>query len=183
MPDAEEGKMKLGEALKFLVRLGQQKASELTRGALIDLIEGLRKYLNVKSKGKIQTQLSRAEKQPEVLDSAIEAARQIIETVADRKRVRLGYEAAEYLIDASRGGRPVAFENTSVRDAVLHTAVGDIDDEDWSLRIRRCPRCRKIFFGQTNAKFCSRRCASAEAVSKYRAKMRGSGKTPETARE
>jgi hypothetical protein len=179
----ESAEMKLGEALKFIVRLGQQKASDLSRGGLIDLIEGLRKYLNVTTRGKIHAELRKAEKQPELLEGAIGIAHQMIETIADGKKVRLGYEAGEYLIDASGGSRPVAIENSSLRDAVLHTATGDIDDEDWSLRIRRCPRCKTIFFGQTNAKFCSRRCASAEAVNKYRAKLKSSDKSPESIRE
>ena len=33
----ESAEMKLGEALRFIVRLGQQKVSDLSRGGLIDL--------------------------------------------------------------------------------------------------------------------------------------------------
>jgi hypothetical protein len=181
----ETAEMKLGDALKFIVRFGQLKVSDLSRGGLIDLIEGLRKYINVTGKGKLDTELRRAEKDPELLAAAIAVARQVIETVADQRKARIKYEPGEYLIDASSRGRPpVAIENTSLRDAILHTAASDVDDEDSSLRIRRCPRCQTIFFGQTNAKFCSRRCASAEAVSKYRAnKKKDSDKAPEGAKE
>jgi hypothetical protein len=162
--------MKLGDALKFIVRLGQLQLSDLSRGGLIDLVEKLREYLNVTGKGKLDTELRKAERQRELLAPAIEVSRQIIETVADKRKLRIEYEPGEYLIDASAKGRPpVAMENASLRDAILHAAANDVDDEDLSLRIRRCPRCQTIFFGQTNAKFCSRRCASAEAVSKYRA--------------
>jgi hypothetical protein len=165
----EKPEMKLGEALRFIVRLGQEDVSRLSRGALLDLIDGLRKYLNVGNRGKVDSELRQAEKVPEKLAGAIAVARQIIETVADHKKSKLRYEAGEYVIDASSGHRPLALESSSLRDAVLHFATGDIDDEAESLRIRRCPRCSRIFYGQTNAKFCSRRCASAEAVARYRA--------------
>ncbi|HKN11752.1 MAG TPA: hypothetical protein VJX68_01020 [Candidatus Binatus sp.] len=158
------------DALKFLVRLGQTKLAQLSRGDLLNLIDMLRKYASIAARGKSEAELRRAEKNREVLADVIAIANDVIKAIADREKFRPNYGAGEYLIDAS-GPRPISFEDTTLRDSVLHTAAGDIDSEK-AKRIRRCPRCKDIFYGQSNSKFCSRRCASLEAVSRYRAKKR-----------
>lgn len=175
MPDPEEKETAMSEAesLRFLVRLAQPEEVEpLSRGGVLDLIDGLRKYLAVEGEGQIDRELRRAEKTPELLSDVRCVARRVVEAIADRKTETIEYDPGKYVIDAS-GPRPLTFEDSSLRDAVLHFAAADIDSDQAS-RIRRCPRCRRVFYGQTNAKFCSRRCASAAAVQKYRASMRKS---------
>jgi hypothetical protein len=181
MDEPQETGMKLGDALRFVVRLGQQNASTLSRGALLVLVDGLRKYLNVVGAGKIDRELRQAEKHPERLAPAIAVAGQLTEAIADRRKIQLKYDEGMYVIDVSKGRKPRALEDTSLRDAVLHFATADIDDEEQALRIGRCPRCREIFYGQPNAKFCSRRCASAEAVARYRAGKTKAGQKKKTA--
>src|ERR1700691_1390474 len=126
--------MSIGEGLRFLVELGQTDLSQISS-------DGLRKYLGVIGKVKLDMELRRTESHPDVLSEVVKVAGQIIEGLADRtKKLRLVYGAGEYLIDAS-GPHPLALEDSSLRDAVLHVASADIDSEQ-AARIRRCPRCK-----------------------------------------
>jgi hypothetical protein len=164
------------EALRFLVKLAQPEEFEpLSRGGMFDLIDGLRKYLNVERKGTpIDRELKRAERHPEMLAAVREVARRVAETIADKGKADIDYGAGRYHIDAT-GPRPFSFDVGTLRDAVLHFASADIDS-DQARRIQRCPQCNRIFYGQTNAKYCSRRCAAAAALKNYRTRLKKSGR-------
>jgi hypothetical protein len=166
--EARELTMTTDEALRFLVRLAQTDITRIKRGDLLNLIDGLREYLCVSGDGRTAAELQLAENDPKRLEPTIETVRQVVEAIADRKAVHLSYGKGAYLIDAT-GPRPLSAEDASLRDNVLHAAAGDIDCER-AARIRRCPRCGVVFYGQPNAVFCSRNCAAAEAVRRYRSR-------------
>lgn len=158
--------MKTSEALQWLVRFATTDLDHLRRGDLLNLLDEIRRYLDVAGDGQIDTELRKAEGNTLALAKAAKVARQIVETVADGKQARIPYGKGDYVLDAS-GARIATYEGSSLRDAILHTAAGDLDSEEKG-RIKRCPRCNKVFYGQTNQLYCSRNCAAAVAVKKYR---------------
>src|SRR5215469_13233577 len=110
-----DSKMKLSQALAWLVDFGAKNPANLRPGDLLNLLDEIRLYLETPVPGQIEKELRKAGENPSVLNEAVGVAKQIIETVADGKRVNIPYEHGEYLIDAS-GNRIATYEGSSLRD-------------------------------------------------------------------
>jgi hypothetical protein len=194
-PTNSRGMTSLPEALKFLVRLAQADVSHLKRGDLLNLCDDLRAYLNIEvnlsddlraylkeGEGRIEKDLRKAETDPSVLNETVKTVLEIVKTVADRGKAHFTYGKGEYILDAS-AKQIVTYEGSSLRDAILHSAMGDVEELEQAHRIKRCPRCSRFFYGQTNQLYCGRVCAGAVAVKRYREKKSGDKATSKRLRK
>jgi len=156
------------EALNMLVRFATVDLDKVRPGEYLDLVDDVRRYLNVEGPGRVADALKRAETDRQELRAAIDVARGLVETIADRRSGEWQHKAGMIRVDAS-GARPVTYQSVSLEDAILMVGADDLD-EAATERIGRCRRCKQVFLGQKGQMFCGRKCANAETARRYREK-------------
>jgi hypothetical protein len=154
------------EAIRFLVRLAYTDLGPLRPGDLLNLIDGLRAHFAFARSAEVE--LKQAEKNSKVLRPVIGVVRRLIEAFANGEQISLPFGPGEMRIDAS--GPTVSFSiKTQLGDHVLLGAWALIG-EDEAMRIKRCPECHTVFYGQLGQVFCTHRCANNRAARNYRQK-------------
>jgi hypothetical protein len=171
--------MRKERIVSWLVEFSHTDAAALARGRpgdLPNLIYELRQWLDLEPDEPLNGELDRLEKNPARLQPVIDAVRQVVEAVADRKRFQASYQAGRVILDAAKlgtdGGRALSYRDARLIDAAVRVAIDDIyEDTQSALQIQRCeePECAKIFYAQRkNQKYCSHRCANKVASLTYR---------------
>jgi hypothetical protein len=162
--------MSEAEAVEFLVALARIDLERLKSGPpgdLPNLLYGLRRYLDVEAGGRMDSELRKTAKKAELLGPVIQRAREIVESVAERRRGTFRFGEGKIVLDATKA-RPVCFFAQSLADGLLLSAVDDLDSEQAS-RISKCEECRKIFYaGRKGQRYCTQACANVVAGKKYR---------------
>lgn len=161
------------EAAQFLIRLATTDVKTLRMGdpgALPSLCYQLRRYLGVTGEGRVETELRAAERNPLRLVPLVRDTRKLLEALADGDyaRTRFKFERCEIRLQEDQGS-PVAFFNQRLRDAVLMLAmVDDFSDSEMHRRIRRCQRCRRLFYaGKLSQRYCEHRCANLASTERW----------------
>ncbi len=169
--------MRKARIIPWLVELSRTDAAALVRGRpgdLPNLIYELRQWLDLEPGEPLNGELDRLQKNPSRLQPPIDALRQLIEAVADRRRFQTAYGGGTVILEAGRlgseGGRALSYRDARLIDAMLRVAIDDIyEDTEAALRIGRCAQCLTVFYaGRKNQKYCSHRCANKVASRNYR---------------
>jgi hypothetical protein len=180
--------MKWREAVEFLIRFASiETPEELRLGDRLNLIDDLRRYLDVEGEGRLAREIAEAQEKPEKLMPAIEVVRKFAAAAADKKLAETTREGGTTIIfdggrlDDERGAISL---DGSLRDVMLGTVVSDLDDAQ-SWQICRCLECKKIFLASRKGQiYCSHRCANAVAVRMKRTRDERTGKAePREAKE
>ena len=171
--------MKWREAVEFLIRLAAIENTEKLRpGDRLNLIDDLRRYLEIESDGRPARDLAQAEAKPAILKKLIKdlnsVVRRLANAAATHERVEITPEGKTTIVfDGGRLGdeRGATFLDGSLRDVMADTAAHDLEDADpWE--ICRCKEagCRKLLLAARKGQiYCSHSCANAAASREYRA--------------
>jgi hypothetical protein len=170
--------MKWKDAIDFLIRLAAlQDPTSARIGDRLNLIDDLRRYLEIEDTGRLSHKLKQAENKPNLLTPVSEVAQKLLAAAADHKVVEFEFEKIQLRFDGTKLGdsRSAIFFDGELQDAVAQTAAEDLDEaEPW--QIGRCEEqeCGKVFLaGRKGQKYCSHACANATAARAYREANKG----------
>jgi hypothetical protein len=168
------------EALEFAARFAVTDLGALREGDRLNLIDDIRRYLDVAGTGALARELDAAKKNAELLQPAREAVCKLLEAAVSRQRIEFNTLKEKLVFDGRMLGderRVVAYDG-SIRDVMVETLAADLAElEPW--QIARCKECNAIFLvSRKDQKFCQRDCANAAALRAYREAHR-----PELARK
>ena len=185
--------MRKEQAIRWLVELCGTSVQTLLGGRpgdLPNLIFDMRQWLGLEDTEPLNRELRRIERSHNELQAIIDELGKLVDAVADRKKVRISYQAGGVILDASRlgtdGPRALSYRDASLRDAVLRVALDDIyESAQEALLIRRWQeqKCQKVFLAARRSQvYCSRACANTHAGLVYRERHRDNLNTRERQR-
>lgn len=165
--------MRWREAIEFLLRLASiENTANLREGDRINLIDDLRRFLQVEGEGRVAKELEEARSDAAKLTPVIDAVRQIACAAADHKLAKIWIEKTLLVFDGTRmddDRLPAVFSDGELRDVVAEFATGDFGEaESW--QIGRCEwgECGKLFLADRKGQiFCSHRCANFASSARY----------------
>lgn len=172
--------MKWREAVEFLLRLASTgDPASLREGDRINLIEDIRRFLEVEGQGDVDKQLRQAKRDPALLRPVIEVVRQLANGAADHKRVEVKITSIRLVFDGTRmdEDRVPVFSDGPLRDVVADIAAGEIGEAQ-SWQIGRCEwkDCGKLFLADRKGQiFCSHGCANRASSERYQERKKSKG--------
>jgi hypothetical protein len=166
--------MESQESIRWLLSFSKLNREVFTAGRpgdLPNLLYDLRRYLQVEpGDEKVEEELARAQSNPQRLEEAIGVVRDLLNSVADKIPFRYRYRGGELVFDANKlpSDSALTYHDAGLSDAVVQVAVDDLSDAS-ALRIKRCAKCRELFFAERRSQiYCDHRCANAIASRTYR---------------
>ena len=179
MEVAYSGQMKWRDAVSFLLKVAKAgDPKKMTEGDRINLIEGLRQYLETEGPGMVDSQLTKARSDPALLRPVIDVVREIANAAAHHKRleVKLGPRPLVLVFEGNRldGDRVAAYSEGDLHDVVADIAVADFGmAEPWQIGRCRWGICGKLFLANRKGQvFCSHDCANSASSEAYQERMK-----------
>jgi hypothetical protein len=169
------GRMQWHDAVSFLLTVAKAgEPKKLSEGDRLNLIEGLRRFLEIEGPCDVATQLEEARSNPNILRPVIEVVGQLADAAADHRRVKiqLGPTSLAVVFDGTRldGDRVAAFSDGKLCDVVADVAAGDFGmAEPWQIGRCRWRECGNLFLANRKGQvFCSHGCANTASSEAYK---------------
>src|ERR1700683_591717 len=97
--------MKWKDAIDFLIRLAAlQDPTSARIGDRLNLIDDLRRYLEIEDTGRLSHKLKQAENKPNLLTPVSEVAQKLLAAAADHKVVEFEFEKIQLRFDGTKLG-------------------------------------------------------------------------------
>ena len=166
--------MKLREAAKLLVRIAAiNEPANMRIGDRMNILEDMRRYLDVAGKGRISRELDRAQHQPKVLETTFHVVGDLVNAAVDGKTIEFEFERGKLRLNGNKlGSRDALSWDGSLRDIMAQFAAIDLADLKAG-ELGRCAECRKVFVvARRGQRYCNHACAVKIAVRRYQKKHR-----------
>lgn len=170
-PEAVEP-MKWKEAVEFLIRLVRiTDPAKLRVGDLLNVIDDLRRFLEIEEEGRLAREIERLKQEPKRLTDTIDDVRAVVEAAAEHREVKFPLQGSRQLVFRGDrlGTRGAVLLDGELRDTMIDCAAADLEDAElW--QICRCEEleCKKLFLaGRKGQRHCSHVCANKNSVRKY----------------
>jgi hypothetical protein len=172
-PTEAPAPMEWREALEFIIRFAAiEDPKRLRVGELLNLIDDLRRYLEIEGDAKLAGQLAEVEKKPALLKGSIEIVRKLANAAVARQRAVIGLGETSMFDGTPLGDeRGALLTDGNLKDSMADTVAGDLAQAE-SCLICRCGEscCGKLFLAARRGQvYCSHTCANNAASREYRA--------------
>lgn len=169
-----QGPMMLKDAVALLVRIaGLDDPASLRLGDRLNLIDDLRRYLDISPVGKTSRELDRAQDEPVRLKPVTQGVRELVDAAADGKKVELSFGPGKVVFDGAKlGARDALLWDSNLRDEIIQLAATDLAELK-PRQLGRCAVCKRVFpAARKGQRYCSHACAVKVAVRRYQTRHR-----------